>query len=476
MNLSKKDVFISYNQADEDIAKKIGENLENEKIGSRNMQVFFAPWDIKPADNFIDRIDEGLAKAKFYALILSPEALEAEWPTAERAASLLSDPSGRIGRVIPILVKPCKVPPLLAIRNRIDLREKSKFKTEMRRLLCTIREEPLPRGEITPGSKLISESGSSSLVTENKILLPDKIEEVIHSNLFPVTKLPSLIWAAPTTFWEKSRVYYQLGNNISPFVLREKYLYTFSNLNEEKNRLRLAIDTHEIKSINIKEWFNDIDKSRWLIDLLASETRKFTRKAGLFFDKTSKQFYGDKKIIVDEKFSWTAHVRKGKRGLIIPYAKKDKDTGKETIYFFRHRAVGLRFQIIGNELFLQIDPGWEFSIDGSFLIKGKRRSVLNTRLQSRLKNDVEFDEMRFWSWILSDGAKIMMGDEQNPIEINFRPLSFKTSYGVFGDHKPIPDVFEEPPPLIEEDDDDSEIIIADEALDKDVEETRYHDF
>jgi len=118
MSLEEKDVFISYNQADEEIAKKMGEYLENEKIGGRNIEVFFAPWDIKSADNFIDKIDEGLAKAKFFALVLSPEALKAEWPTAERAASLLSDPSGRIGRVIPILVKPCKVPPLLAIQNR----------------------------------------------------------------------------------------------------------------------------------------------------------------------------------------------------------------------------------------------------------------------------------------------------------------------------------------------------------------------
>src|SRR6185437_191435 len=117
----EKDVFISYNIADEEIAKKIGTFLESEKIGERNIQVFLAPWDIKHGDNFIKKIDEGLSKAKFFALVLSPEALEADWPTAERAASLLSDPSGRIGRVIPILSNSCSVPPLLAIRTWVDL-------------------------------------------------------------------------------------------------------------------------------------------------------------------------------------------------------------------------------------------------------------------------------------------------------------------------------------------------------------------
>ena len=463
------DVFTSYNTADEEIAKKIGEYLENQKIGERSIRVFFAPWDVKPAKNFIDKIDEGLEKAKFFALVLSPEALQAEWPTAERAASLLSDPSGRMGRVIPILVKSCKVPPLLAIRNWIDLREKSKFKIEMERMLCTIRGVPLPRGGPSAGSQRVVESGPSILILENKASEPDKVEESLHSNLFPITKIPSIIWKAPTIFWEKSAVYAKFGNLLSPFILREKHIFTFSNLSEETNLLRLAVDTHKIESLNLKDWFDDENKRRWLIDLLASETKKFCKNIGLYFDRTGKQFYGDKRVITNEKFSWTPHVRKGKRSLIIPYTKTNEDTGEEITFFYRHRAVGLRFIILGNELFLQIEPGWEFSIDGSILIKGKRRSVLNTRLISRIKNDVEFDEMRFWAWLLSDGVKITMGSDYAPIEINFKPLAFKTSSGIFGDRKPIPEVVEEPPPLVDEDD-QSEAVIADEELDEDVEE------
>lgn len=471
----ENDVFISYNSADEQMAKKIGQSLEGEKIGDRNIKVFFAPWDIKKGENFITNIDEGLGKARFYALVLSPEALNAEWPTAERAAALLSDPSGRMGRVIPILVKSCNVPPLLAIRNWLDLREKSKFKTEMQKMLCTVRGEPLPRGEVSAGSKIIIESGPSVLMAANKASEPDQTDETLHTNLFPVTKLPSVIWKAPTTFWEKSSVYTTIGGEIRPFILREKHLFTFSNLNDNTNRLRLAVDATKIESVNVKEWFGDEDKSRWLISLLGSETSKFCKNIGLYFDSIGGQFYGDKKKITDEKFSWTAHVRKGKRGLIIPYSKINVKTGEETTYFYRHRAIGLRFIILGNELFFQLEPGWEFSIDGSILIKGKRRSVLNTRLQSRIKNDVEFDEMRFWAWLLSDGTKISLGNGESTIEIDLKPLAFKTNLGIFGDKKPIPDVVEEPPALTVDADDDSEILITDEELDEDVKEIDYND-
>jgi hypothetical protein len=84
------------------------------------------------------------------------------------------------------------------------------------------------------------------------------------------------------------------------------------------------------------------------------------KNIGLYFDRTSKQFYGDRRKITGEKFSWTAHVRKGKRGLIIPYTKIKANTGENITYFYRHHEIDLRFIILGNELFLQIEPRWEF--------------------------------------------------------------------------------------------------------------------
>ena len=464
------DVFISYNKVDEEIAKKIGRYLEGHKIGNRKIRVFLAAWDIKPGHSIVDKINEGLERAKFFVLVLSPEALQAVWPTAERAASLLSDPSGRMGRVIPVLVKPCKVPPLLAIRNWVDLRDASKFKTEMQRMLCTVKDEPLPRGGLSR-SEAVIESRNSPL--RSNASEPDKIDEFLHTNLFPVTKFPSVIWVAPTMLKKKSEVYTQLGNQILPFILRENRLFTFSNLDEATNRLGLVVNQNEIKTIDIKEWLHDNDKSRWLVNLLASEVRAFCKSIGLYFDKTGKRFYGDKKIITGAKLSWTAHVRKGSRGLIIPYTKTDNETGEETTYFYRHRAVSLQFRIFANELFLQIESGWVFSTNGSTLIQGKRRSVLNTKLRSRMRNSAEFDEIRFWAWLLSDGYKITIGSSSAAVDIDLKPLSFKTACGVYGDHKLIPNVIEEPPPLVEEN--DPELTDAYEDLYGSIEEEGIHD-
>lgn len=443
---SNLDVFISYNYADEVIAKKIGSNLEKEKYNGRNIKVFLAQWDIKPGDNFIEKINEGLADAKFVVLVLSPEALQAEWPTAERDASLVSDPSGRMGRVIPIIVKPCRIPPLLLTRSWINLSGSAKFDTEMQRLLYKIKGQPLPRGDST-NTDLGTNSASE----------PDKVSESLHSNLFPVLKLPSVIWFATTTIRSNSEIYTQLGNKIPAFILKEGCLYTFTNLEVSSNKLRQVVNTHEIRSLNVQNWFKHSDKSGWLIHLLHVETRKFCRKRGLYFDNMGKQYYGDKKVITPKKITWIARVRRGQRGLIIPYEKFDSSVGKKIVYFYRHRAVKLRFKIIGDKLFLQIDPSWVFSKDGSILIQ-EQRSKLNTRLRSRIRNDVEFNEMRFWVWVLSTANKITIGSNNSTIEVSAKPLLFKTSYGVYGDHKPIPTTNYDPPPLVEESDD----LVADE--------------
>src|SRR5437660_1500749 len=114
------DVFISYHHTDEKDARKLESKIKNDTIGGKSLRVFIAPWTIQPGQNFVTIIEDALARATFVLLILSPEALKADWPTAERAAAILSDPAGRLGRVIPVLLKPCKLPPLLSFRQYVD--------------------------------------------------------------------------------------------------------------------------------------------------------------------------------------------------------------------------------------------------------------------------------------------------------------------------------------------------------------------
>ena len=132
------DVFLSYQGLDVEFVKKLGTRIETEEVFGRKLSVFFAPWDIKPADNVVSRLNEGLSKARFFVLVLSPEALVAAWPVAEQAAAIYADPSGRLGRVIVAMRRPCSLPPLLRIRNYLNFVKDSNFEIEYERLASTL--------------------------------------------------------------------------------------------------------------------------------------------------------------------------------------------------------------------------------------------------------------------------------------------------------------------------------------------------
>jgi len=52
------DAFISYNRADEEWATKLATMLEGEHWQDRTLEVFYAPWDIKPGVNLGEAASE----------------------------------------------------------------------------------------------------------------------------------------------------------------------------------------------------------------------------------------------------------------------------------------------------------------------------------------------------------------------------------------------------------------------------------
>jgi len=99
-----KDLFFCHAGADKAWVRDLGARLEAERIGNRNIEVFFDEWDIDHGENIVAKIDEGLKQARFCAVVLSPAMLKREWPQAEWTARFMADPSGRKGQLIPILL------------------------------------------------------------------------------------------------------------------------------------------------------------------------------------------------------------------------------------------------------------------------------------------------------------------------------------------------------------------------------------
>jgi len=444
------DAFISYQSADESFAKKLASDIEAFQLNEHKLKVFFAPWNIKPGDNIVEKINEGLEKARFFIIVLSPEALEADWPTAERSAAIYNDPSGRLGRVIPVLKKACSIPPLLRFRNYVDFRDESRYDAELTRLLCMLTGQPLPK-ESSPLALYRAILQRKTIDTRSPLISlgdswkPDPVMEQLYCNLFPVITIPSAIWSAPYLSPGPPASYFEKGAFVPPHITKEKHLFTFVDLTKENNVFKGIVEDYDVKSVRTEEWLKDEVHARWLIELLNWGIIKHCQKFGLKIYEVGrrspkkKRFYYDKDVIM-KKVKWPVTDRTVPKDLIIEY----KD-------FVAHRSVEMKFEVISNFTFLKINTGWVFSYNGYKLIRGPKVKVLSTKFLSSQRNSQNLNEVRFWAWFLSDdGKKIKIDFGGTYAEANVQPLSTSVIGGIFGDYKELSPIIRAPPKIFEE--------------------------
>src|ERR1051325_10051755 len=108
-NTEQYDVFLCHNGADKPWAEVLGQRLEAETIDgskeSRKIKVFFDKWDIEGGENVVKKLGGALDSSRFVAVVMSPEFFSSEWTSMEWTDVVASDPAGRNGKFIPILLR-----------------------------------------------------------------------------------------------------------------------------------------------------------------------------------------------------------------------------------------------------------------------------------------------------------------------------------------------------------------------------------
>ncbi|MGV8142236.1 MAG: toll/interleukin-1 receptor domain-containing protein [Candidatus Pacearchaeota archaeon] len=418
------DLFISYRTEDQNFAKKVASYIESYEYAGRKFKVFLYQWDIRPGENVVTKIEEGLSKSRYVVLVLSPAYFEGDWTVAEKNAAIFSDPSGRLKRLIPLLHKTCNLPPLLAPRSYIDLTSDKNFKNGMAKVLSILKDENLPRG-----TQNILKNDFSIPLLPNTLDGPDIIQEILYSNLLQISKFPNYIWSAPTKFntQESLREYYG-KNYIPPNVIHGRRLYCFCDLSKKDNPFVGVIEDYDLKKENWIEWVDDPVKSKHLIWLFNDCIRAHAHKFRLSYDSNGKKYYYRQGTLEDNSFK--AFTKGRGRKLIISYPDARGGLG-----YFAHRAVKLQFILMRDSPLLRIETGWVFSYDGYHPIEGKKRSVLNTRFMSNQKNISNLTEIRYWVWFLSnENSKMSLDIGGDTIDLETNLLTCESPIGISGDY------------------------------------------
>ncbi len=111
-----KDFFISYNQADRNVAAWIDQQLR-----AAGYSTTFQLTDMPPGSAFVHEMDKAIEENTGLIAVLSPDYLKAPHCKAEWQAFYQKDPNGEQRALIPVRVRECKPKGLLSQRVYIDL-------------------------------------------------------------------------------------------------------------------------------------------------------------------------------------------------------------------------------------------------------------------------------------------------------------------------------------------------------------------
>jgi KAP family P-loop domain/TIR domain len=112
---STKDFYISYTSADRSWAEWIAWQLDSEGYSVVIMQ------DFQPGANFVEEMNKAILSAQRIIAVLSPDYLNSLYTQAEWQSAFAQDPTGKMGILVPVRVRPCEITGLLRTVIYIDL-------------------------------------------------------------------------------------------------------------------------------------------------------------------------------------------------------------------------------------------------------------------------------------------------------------------------------------------------------------------
>ncbi len=124
-------VFLSHSSADSKLAKRLSEDLKMAGYG-----VFFDEAEIRVGDDIIAKIEDGISKSRFVAVMVSEKSQASNWVAKEANVKLKEEVDTGKVCVLPIMVDDCKLPPFLAGKKYADFR--TDYESGLEDLLRTI--------------------------------------------------------------------------------------------------------------------------------------------------------------------------------------------------------------------------------------------------------------------------------------------------------------------------------------------------
>ncbi len=430
-----KDVFLSYNKADKQWVHDLAARIESETLdgtpNTRKLQVFLDEWDMDSGDNMVNKMNEGLKMSRYFAVVMSPEFFGSGWTNFEWTHVVSQDPKNTQRRIIPILLRDTTLdgkhriefPAPFNVLKYLDFREKKAFTTYYLRLIRRVRGLPPERGGTRTPLAMSSNSATDELDTTRAE--PDRISELLLSNLFPLKEIPQYVWSAKTDLKDVSEVQ-KTAPDSDCFILRSGRVYTFAQLTDDLCPLRRAITIDSIQREQTSDWLGDKDKASWFMNLINKvlegylASRRIARESkGRFFFLPTVQGQTRTEATAGDEPRQVA-------------AKKPSADGAS---FWVHHAARLKFFRMGHKMFLQLEPTYLFTSNGEQPLAGQTMGRMVIMWGGRQQNVDVLRNFVFWARYLADGNReIRIKAGAGNLIISALSGTAKMNVGIEADH------------------------------------------
>jgi HEAT repeat protein len=112
------DLFLSYSSADRSFAQRLATDLT-----AYGLRVWWDHWEMRVGDSLTEKIQDGISRSSWLAILLSPDSVNAPWVKRELSAALAEEIEGSHVIVLPLLIAECNLPPFLKDRKYADFRD-----------------------------------------------------------------------------------------------------------------------------------------------------------------------------------------------------------------------------------------------------------------------------------------------------------------------------------------------------------------
>lgn len=123
-------IFLSHNSKDKSFVRKLAQDLDTQGIN-----YWLDEAELSVGDSLIERIQDGIDKVNYIAIVLSQNSIQSQWVQKEMSVALALEISGKPVRVLPLILEKVDIPTFLIDKLYLDFTEDGKYQNSLAELV-----------------------------------------------------------------------------------------------------------------------------------------------------------------------------------------------------------------------------------------------------------------------------------------------------------------------------------------------------